>query len=195
MKKIMFNDKFRLTEAVLTGNKTMTRRIINDDWLSLWGNRGQVTIKYAKDIQCFLASVDSTDNESLVLEPRYKVGEIVAVAQKYSETFYNHNVAFNLGINLMPGWNNKMFVSAAECKHRILIMNIRVERLQDISDEDCMREGVEYTPLYGWYIKGIVGKFFTSPRSAFATLIDKISSKGTWDSNPYVFVYEFKLIK
>ena len=27
------------------------------------------------------------------------------------------------------------------------------------------------------------------------TLIDKVSGKGTWEGNPYVFVYEFKVIE
>ena len=35
----------------------------------------------------------------------------------------------------------------------------------------------------------------TTPREAYAALIDKISGKGTWASNPYVFVYEFELVK
>lgn len=34
----------------------------------------------------------------------------------------------------------------------------------------------------------------TALDKAFAALIDKVSGKGTWDSNPWVFVYEFKLI-
>lgn len=32
-------------------------------------------------------------------------------------------------------------------------------------------------------------------REAYATLIDRISGKGTFESNPYVFVYEFELVK
>lgn len=35
---------------------------------------------------------------------------------------------------------------------------------------------------------------FPSPRYAYASLIDKISGKGTWDSNPYVFAYDFELL-
>lgn len=37
-------------------------------------------------------------------------------------------------------------------------------------------------------------KFFSSPQRAYADLIDKISGKGTWESNPWVVTYEFKLI-
>ena len=38
-------------------------------------------------------------------------------------------------------------------------------------------------------------KYFATPREAYAELIDKVSGKGTWNKNPYVWVYEFKLIK
>lgn len=30
--------------------------------------------------------------------------------------------------------------------------------------------------------------------NAYSALIDKISGKGTWDANPFVFVYEFELV-
>lgn len=40
----------------------------------------------------------------------------------------------------MDGWDNKMFVRAEHMPHRIRITDIRVERLQDISDEDCLRK-------------------------------------------------------
>lgn len=32
-------------------------------------------------------------------------------------------------------------------------------------------------------------------KKTFSKLIDKVSGKGTWDSNPYVFVYDFELVK
>ena len=42
---------------------------------------------------------------------------------------------------------------------------------------------------YGQYIE------CNSPRKAYDSLMDEISGKGTWDSNPYVFVYEYELNK
>lgn len=98
------------------------------------------------------------------------------------------------------GWNNKMFVKSYACKHHIKITNVKVERLQDISDEDCLKEGIykgqcgsAYTHFMdAYYYKGDIQPYCT-PRSAFAALIDKVSGKGTWESNPYVWVYEFEL--
>lgn len=84
-----------------------------------------------------------------------------------------------------------------------LITGIKCERLQDISDEDCFREGISEswyestdTTTYGYADekKGTAVEFDT-PRKAFAALIDKVSGRGTWASNPWVVVYEFELVK
>ena len=81
---------------------------------------------------------------------------------------------------------------------QIRITNVRFERLRDISDEDCLREGiVKVQWMYG--CEGLCERgdqlYFGSPRSAYAALIDKVSGKGTWESNPWVYVYEFELVK
>ena len=92
-----------------------------------------------------------------------------------------------------------MFTKALLLPHRIRIMNIRVERLQNISDEDCLKEGIERCEKEWGYWEGDNGflNFYACDtiKEAFATLIDKTCGKGTWDRNPYVFVYDFVLIK
>ena len=97
-----------------------------------------------------------------------------------------------------------MFVKAELMHHHIKITDVKIERLQDISDEDCLYEGIFYcTPAYApntkssfgfQFHKGVLYMFDTA-RDAFATLIDKVSGKGTWKSNPYVWVYDFELVK
>lgn len=78
--------------------------------------------------------------------------------------------------------------------HRIRINKVRIQRLQDISDVDCMAEGINYYEQEGFSWCS-TGDLFDTPREAYAALIDKISGKGTWESNPYVWVYEFELVK
>ena len=96
-----------------------------------------------------------------------------------------------------------MFVKADLMPHHIEITDIKVERLQDISDEDCMKEGIyrlDSANGNGGIAYSFVGAsdkkhigLYNTPRDAFSALIDKVSGKGTWESNPYVWVYEFKL--
>ena len=79
--------------------------------------------------------------------------------------------------------------------HHIRITDVRVELLLIITDEDCMREGIVRTQGgYGIAFDGNYNVFAETHREAFASLIDAISGKGTWERNPLVYVYEFELI-
>ena len=218
----MFNDKFGLTQAVLEGRKTQTRRVIT-----------YPKTFHGKDVCGYYVCRRATDraitevcmydeNESFIDEgqilPKYKVGEVVAVAQSYCsiaeelENSNNATCAAHYEKNVQkaseyiswmehPGFNNKMFVAADMMIHQIRITDVRVERLQDISDEDCIKEGVrKVVNENGIYVQYYVGKgdnacSFENPREAFAHLINKVSRKDVWEENPYVFVYDFELLK
>jgi hypothetical protein len=191
----MFNDKYGLTQAVLEGRKTMTRRIIGEMIGRKYKKLPQV-LKDCNDGGSFYVFKDADDFEPIILYPKYEVGKVVAVAQSYKDVIYTGGLPHLLVAE--PGWTNKMFVRADLMPNQIRITNVRVERLQDISDEDCIREGiVKALGLYG--CEGLCERgdqlYFNTPRDAFAALIDKISGKDTWDSNPWVFVYEFELLK
>lgn len=193
MKKIMFNDKYGLTEAVLEGRKTMTRRSISED---VWQRADVYRHKYYEDTLGLRPW-----KKALIESSPFKVGEVVAVAQRYKDIRdIIGDIQDGKSIKSMAGWNNKMFVSADLMPHQIRITNVRVERLQDISDEDCLKEGIYWDygdyPYMATKMYKYDGKEeFIHPKAAFATLINKVSGKGTWESNPWVFVYEFELVK
>ena len=185
----MFNDRYGLTNAVIEGRKTMTRRLIPDEFFGLtWDTRGN-TLVYENEYGDFIDVRHSKYT-------RYKLGEVVAVSQCYNDVVQEFtDLAF------VPGSTNKMFVRADLMTNQIRITGIRCERLQDISDEDCVKEGVrvgsqalEY-PYYFIDTKQFLICDYKSPRRAFAALIDKVSGRGTWDRNPWVVVYEFELVK
>lgn len=192
MQKIMFNDRYGLTQAVIEGRKTMTRRLVPWDFTEQW-------MEFVSDAPS-VGGVYVHESEKDFYEreaPRYTVGEIVAVAQNYS-SFYN------ILDNTRPipegaGWDNKMFVRADLMPHRIRITGIKCERLQDIQDADCLKEGVRYIPkINKFYFEDVrreAGFYFDDHREAFTMLIDKVSGRGTWASNPWVVMYEFELVK
>ncbi len=188
MKKIMFNDKYSLTEEVLSRRKTHTRRIIPDSFFSLnWDSReDEKTLIVENDFGDWIDIRHSTF-------ARYKVGEVVAIAQAYKD-FVNDECNHTLFPD-GAGWTNKMFVRADLMPHRIRFNDVWVERLQDISDEDCIKEGVCVGTSEATYHVMNLGICANTPREAYASLIDKISGKGAWERNPYVFAYEFELIK
>lgn len=169
MKKILFNDKFGLTQAVLEGRKTMTRRIIKGDY-------EDIKAFNANDDWHFIA--DTKDGDSIELKPAYNIGEKIAIAQSYHSLNKSGYLApewLDHTCEDSAGYENKIFVRADLMPHGVRITDIKVEHLQDISDEDSKKEGV--------------------PKKAFAAHIDRICGKGTWNKNPWVWVYEFKLIE
>lgn len=117
MKKIFFNDKLGLTQAVLDGRKTMARQI-----------------------------VPFTFREDKMNLSRYKVGEIYAIAQSYEAVYHEQGLeTLDMLVSSWKnskGWRNKLFVRADAMPHHIRIINVKIERLQDIDDEDCFKEGI-----------------------------------------------------
>ena len=219
MKKIMFNDKYGLTQAVLEGRKTQTRRIITIPKNIQRQIVGEPKITGAKDyrlgVEVLIYDEEDDDFVPMYVEPVYLVNEGVAIAQSYG--VISDNISHNPSVqkaqfycNVMKtcypkeeiprdkediaGWSNKMFVKSKLMPHQIRITKVRIQRLQDISDVDCMAEGINYYEQEGFSWCS-TGELFDTPREAYAALIDKISGKGTWESNPYVWVYEFELVK
>lgn len=227
MKKIMFNDKFLLTKAVLEGRKTQTRRIINpqptyqDNCGICWKGYayGIDPIDFKEPFGSYMNFVSGTEYDKSCR--RYRKGEVVAVAQSYCsiadelENCNNATCAAHYEKNVQkaseyiswmehPGFNHKMFVAADMMPHQIRITDVRIERLQDISDECCLKEGIIkkwHAPACKnyYYVPGVevksVKDVHDTPREAFAHLINKVSRKDVWQENPYVFVYDFELVK
>lgn len=196
---MMFNDRYGLTQAVISGRKTVTRRVVKDAWwpiskIEAEGKRGDIIHVIA-------------NNGKFVVERKcpYKIGEIVAVAQRYDSFLHPNNGViehdYQTTALASKGWDNKMFVKADLMPHQIQIRDLRIERLQDISDDDCMKEGLEWQHGANMFYvnynrtnnsRKLLGD---TPREAFASLIDKVSGRGTWDRNPFVWRIEFELVK
>lgn len=216
-KKIMFNDKYGLTQAVLEGRKTMTRRICKyvrpdetyDIVFPVFGpndfdNNGN-------NISPLNYAFGWMDNKANFIGwniPRYKVDEVIAIAQPYRDIVNESAKLRDILLDetgkprdeFRSGWNNKMFVQAGLMLHHIRITDIKIERLNKITPDECLKEGIVKrfdcggTPYYKLKPNddGIV--IYRTPQKAFSYLIDKVSGKGVWESNPFVFVYEFKLV-
>lgn len=234
MQKISFNDKFGLTDLVLSGKKTQTRRIEKSllplQTKEIKGQRYKFLDDEYKRVTDDLRYLDTaapdmygvivrtTDEKLLEFKPQYRMGEVVAVAMSYKSIYekvaktWEYAEEYKREYENLAGWNNKMFVRPELMLHSIKITNIRIERLQDINDEDCLAEGIkevevsnnwgnsathtEYSITY--YNAKALSKQLVSrkcPQEVYAALIDKINGKGTWASNPYVFVYDFELVK
>lgn len=199
----MFNDRYGLTQAVLEGRKTQTRRIVYTQNGFVVFDGEDFQLKKLDNGQALLTLCNNRFKTA-----RYKIGETIAIAQKYEDLIKNDEFYRLCGKNGMPlecikydkGCTNKMFVRADLMPHHIRITNIRLERLQDISVKDCLEEGI-WTRTGRWYCYDIIKRGeeyydpYPDPREAYSVLIDRISGEGTWESNPWVFVYDFELVK
>ena len=218
MQKIMFNDKYGLTDAVLAKRKTQTRRIITNKEMLEIIKKFDYPSSFFLFYDRFFLNPDLRKrflNNRRVM--RYQENETVAIAQSYKDIHAEilreiRDLELKKEFLQSKGYTNKMFVRAEKMPHSIRITNIRIERLQDISNEDCLKEGIYETkflkagiaPIRGCGPLGTInhhpllgyGSFclYMSVKEAYAALIDRISGKGTWVSNPYVFVYDFELI-
>jgi hypothetical protein len=82
----------------------------------------------------------------------------------------------------MPRWASRITLE---------ITDLRVERLQDISEEDAKAEGVPLDcPI------GNIKAYQKAPYSyCFAQLWESINGEGSWDANPWVWVISFKKVE
>lgn len=207
MQKIFFNDHYSLTQAVLNGTKTMTRRVIPSKVVeyALTTYRQEyysAALDYLDDYECLVGYLIVEKNT------RYKLGEVVAVAQSYNtictdfEKLNEVKCMCGRDVTKDKSWTNKMFVKPSLMPHQIKITDVRIERLQAISDDDCLKEGV-FDSNVGYNRFGFRDKhcdhnwYYPTPREAFAALINRpgVGRKGLWELNPWVICYSFKLVK
>lgn len=202
MKKRMFNDKFGLSNMVIQGKKTMTSDILPE----LGAETELVGTNEKGEFEFRIGG----NYETVAIKPKFKVGEVVAVAQSYNTLNKMGYLApewLDHTCESSAGYDNKMFVRADLMPHQIRIEKVKCELLQAISDEDCIKEGIsrwsdfEDCPkdasdtmknrfgYYGYWYS------YAKPTEAFAELINKIFGKGTWEKNPYRIAYEFTLIE
>lgn len=209
MKRISFKDSggLNLTQAVLSGRKTMTRRAVPY-------KEETDAMKYAEGENNYTRA----KFEYICDHSPYKIGDVVAIQQAYKDAhresigdFIFEKDYFKERYQKTAGWTNKMFVKAKYMPHHIRITGVCVERLQLIPYEDCLREGVFRdidggrvigypfgVPFY-YTFTGAISKngkqlHWETPRDAFATLIDKVSGRGTWNRNPLVWAYSFEIV-
>lgn len=204
MKKIIYNDNCGLTQLAVSGKKTLTSRIEP-------GLKSAEAIQKVNDNLFIVTDADGNQSE---FRPRLKKGEIVAIAMNYQtigmdhldpdffllKTANSHNV-FLEDVSSLPGWKNKMFVKAELMPYRQEVVDIHIERLSDINDEDCIKEGIEYIRLtenlkgYGFFEADKKRYLiFETPQKAFKRLIEKTCGRKIWKENPFVVRYQMKRI-
>lgn len=210
MKGICFIEP--LHEKTVKKIKEQTRRIISkEDYVNgknvILSSTHSGQMAHFKSIgcsECFAGLVAKYKiGDILYLKEPYKKwtrglseGRHTSILYKYGEEMPCDKVGLE-GSSYYTDWKNKLFMPAYAARHFIKITGVRAERLQDISQGDCIKEGIfqhiSHAKVY--WKNGFDKLMYNSPREAYSALIDKINGKGTWDSNPFVWVYDYELIE
>ena len=204
-----------MVRALLDGRKSQTRRLIrgledvpadmsvyidSNGWLS--GLRPKafdgwkfVTDIYGRKVRC----------------PHGATGDRLWIRETWRQVFPEANgpleyrADYGEDAQITGGWNSPLFMPRWTSRITLEITGLRVQRLQDISEEDARAEGLKITgptvnsageviddrPGYLGY-----GSLWHDPRRAFETLWDAVNGKrAPWSSNPWVWVLDFKRVE
>lgn len=100
----------------------------------------------------------------------------------------------DLDDNLRHGWRPSIHMPRWASRILLEITSVRVERLNDISQEDAQAEGMELTGWRPTYSDPDSGGEVWTPYDNFAELWQSIYGEESWEANPWVWVIEFKVV-
>lgn len=194
MKPILFSTE--RVNAILDGRKTQTRRVIKPQPSS--GIRKSVFVKSGLE-----------DGHGREIKSRYQPGDILWVRETWAEVSsgiieykatYKEPYTGSAEIDHIGNkikWRPSIFMPREAARIFLKVTNVRVERVQDITEEDAKAEGcITFMEKIGDGKSKDVLEFDLTARDAFVELWNNINAKRgySWDTNPWVWVYEFERI-
>lgn len=180
-------------QSILNGSKVMFREVI----------------KPQPEFPPIEGQLRFSDREILQIKCPYQVGETIFVKETFAlKTKGGHRFNFAPFISYEAASKDFSFmkrVSPVRMKQEhsrltLRIKSVKVERLADISEEDCLKEGVETFMNFGEIAYIDYSKkhhALYNARESFATLWNSTHKKPEekWEANPWVFAYEYEVIK
>ena len=185
MKPIIFSTP--MVRAILDGRKKCTRRVVKPQppqFVDYFEKRGD-------GFKAYMVPGEPCDYP--LVKPKYQPGDVLWVRETWAKRIHSDNRYYYKADNNLGAifnreddkWRPSIFMPREAARLFLRVKNVRVERLQDITEEDAKAEGV---------ICGQGQKRWTA-RSAFMDLWDRINGKkNPWESNPWVWVIEFEMI-
>lgn len=206
-----------MVQAILDGRKTQTRRIVkmpdlieHPDWFRYIGNSNDMEITRKAipyDDRLYHEWQRVNSNEVSWVIHSHKPKDILWVRETWGlqrndwpeeadTPFYCYKADDE---TYLPKWKPSIFMPKAACRIKLKIINIRVEKLQDITEEDAIAEGIGYGfqmnagwPDYQHIENGVCELTQDSAGMSYASLWESINGKGSWEKNPWVWCLIFK---
>jgi len=214
MKGILF--KPDMIQAIIEGRKTQTRRIdklankialtYERTWVHFNKHYGWWELKGRSEYSGYI--------EPFVIKPRYQIGETVYIKEAWQildvdpkeNDYYPTQIEYKDGakvwlnrpgviLKVLPNvWFSPMMMPEWAARYFVLMLEVKPQRVQEITEEDCCLEGINKNATC--YIRE-TGKYTEErtsiPRVAFSWLWDSINPKYPFEMNPWEFTYTFRL--
>ena len=228
MKSIIFNTE--MVKAILDGRKTQTRRVINYGlYIDYTDTMNEHSIEFAKNYCDLDDCMKDTKETFIKYHGKYKIDDILYVKEtfQFGDNIRNiQNIPLNEDIEVLYyeheinnhnsnhrdfakiiKWKPSIYMPKKHARIFLKVTNVGVERLQDISDEDCIKEGIVEVTKDNQVFKFCIydKKDYSStpwqdmpknPQEVYKKLWNSTAKDGyKWEDNPYVFVYEFERIE
>jgi hypothetical protein len=190
-----------MVQAIQEGRKTQTRREVNFPmvWPDLLEDLHAKLVVKRKEV------FDLKGESRFALRDRFgKPGDVLWVRETFAvagaRTRYKADYDWTdeeKSLGEIAPWKPSVHMHKAYCRFFLEVVSIRVERLQDISEHDAMKEGVFASPIYQGYVTDMEGRNFhaSSAARSFEKLWCQINGPESWEANPWVWVVEFKKIE
>jgi len=192
-----------MVAANLDGRKTETRRIVKPQPECI--NSQMMPMKE------FLNKLETMDKKGLKTVknntggfvfpdcPYGQPGDILWVRESFAKISDNHFIYQANEHQQSMSWKPSIHMPKQACRMFLLLKEVNVERLQDITEESAIAEGVEKhktLPGYKNYNLGVIkdNEYFRSPKDSFRTLIQKIHGEEIWQQNPWVWVLKYEVL-
>lgn len=206
-----------MVQAIAANQKLQTRRTkgldsINDNpnLFEYNGNKSAFGEKPFDPLYHWFERIDKKGNPTDVFTnvkcPYGQVGDIIWVRETWQHSLNPNEFAYRADCDnplyLSKKWNPSIFMPKKACRFFLKITDIRVERLQDISGTDAIKEGcVSYGPFGEFkgspHPSGGVKKFraYSNPIDAYKCIWTSINGEESWNYNPWVWVISFERIE
>ena len=229
MKPILFSSS--MVRAILEGRKAVTRRVITVPWHK--GKRClPYEPWYVEEDGKLLYQNEYGEYRPIEAIAPYRPGDVLWVRETWFPDppdngewdFYMFTDGEIINLNAIPeeyrnpkhviyraswnspftGWRPSIHMPRWASRISLSVLSVRAGRLQEITEEEAIKEGIQRTDAEGmkdwpWLgadhpIKG-TPKVFASAKQAFESLWDSINGKRCpWASNPWVWVIEFDVV-
>lgn len=190
-----------MVRAILAGTKTQTRRVVkpqpHDPAEGVYSAPSMIhgTGSYTQDHML----ADGFDGGTC---PYGKPGDQLWVRETFAKVegqthpwiatdyraTYTHGDRMGDHLGVKRRWTPSIYMPRAASRILLEIVSVRVERLQEISDQDALAEGVSPDMGLRWQSGD------DTPRGIYGELWESINGPGSWDANPWVWVVEFKRV-